>query len=61
MDRVVNSAVLRELMVFTAVRHAAVKTGPSVIQPMASVNVNLATMGTTANTCVHEGSMDLDV
>lgn len=61
MDRVVNSAVLRELMVFTAVRHAAVKTGPSVIQPMASVNVNLATMGTTANTCVHEGSMDLGV
>lgn len=56
-----NSAVLRELMVFTAVRHAAVKTGPSVIQPMASVNVNLGTMVTTANTCVHEGSMDLGV
>lgn len=37
-------------MVFTAVRHAAVKTRPSVIQPMASVNVNLATMATTANT-----------
>lgn len=56
-----NSAVLRELMVCTAVRHAAVKTVPSVIQSMASVNVNLATMVTTANTCVHEGSMDLGV
>lgn len=37
-------------MVCTAVRHAAVKTVPSVIQSMASVNVNLATMVTTANT-----------
>lgn len=37
-------------MVCTAVRHAAVKTVPSVIQSMASVGVNLATMATTANT-----------
>lgn len=37
-------------MVCTAVRHAAVKAVPSVIQSMASVGVNLATMATAANT-----------
>lgn len=48
-------------MVCTVVRHVPVRTVPSVIQSVVSANVNLATMATTANTCVHEGSMDLSV